>query len=148
LLPFHFTYFLGPVAPVTVYQMDRRVPTSYCAASRACPSLRLERSLSEVAPTLGARRSSPSGSWFRGRNQRRGGLPDKYSEQAETGYQGGYASKEHAPLVRPALVVQVEDATKRQSTKTDIPGAIAILEDALGPLGDAQIAHSFQEGQA
>ena len=57
-----------------------------------------------------------------------------------------YATKEKAPLVRPALVVQVEDATKKQATKTDIPGAIAIIEDVLGPLSDAQIAHSFQEG--
>jgi type III restriction enzyme len=60
----------------------------------------------------------------------------------------GYASKEKAPLVRPVLVVQVEDATKTKATTTDMPGAIAVIEDILGPLSDAQIAHSFQEGHS
>jgi type III restriction enzyme len=70
-----------------------------------------------------------------------GALLKRYAKEWAT-----YATQEKAPLVRPVLVVQVEDATKKQATKTDVPGAIAIIEDALGPLTDAQIAHSFQEG--
>ena len=57
-----------------------------------------------------------------------------------------YAAAEQAPEVRPALVVQVEDATKQKVTKTDVAGAVAIVEEILGPLSDAQVAHSFQEG--
>lgn len=59
-----------------------------------------------------------------------------------------YAKKEQAPLVHPALIVQVEDATKQQVTKTDMASAIVTLEDVLGPLSDAQLAHSFQEGHS
>lgn len=59
-----------------------------------------------------------------------------------------YAKKEKAPLVRPVLVVQVEDSTRQKVTKTDVPTAVAVVEDALGSLSDAQIAHSFQEGHS
>ncbi len=59
-----------------------------------------------------------------------------------------YAEHESAPLVRPVLVVQVEDATKQKTTKTDVPSALLVLEEALGPLTDAQIAHAFQEGHS
>jgi type III restriction enzyme len=57
-----------------------------------------------------------------------------------------YAAEEKAPSVLPVLVVQVEDATKKKVTGTDLTGAIATIEDALGPLGKAQIGHAFQEG--
>jgi type III restriction enzyme len=57
-----------------------------------------------------------------------------------------YADEERAPAVRPVLVVQVEDATRKNVTATDLAGAIATIEDALGPLGTAQIGHAFQEG--
>ena len=59
-----------------------------------------------------------------------------------------YAEKESAPLVRPVLVVQVEDATKQKTTKSDVPSALIVLEEALGALNDAQIAHAFQEGHS
>jgi len=59
-----------------------------------------------------------------------------------------YSVEEKAPLVRPVLVVQVEDATKVQVSKSDISGAVAVIEDALGPLADPQLAHAFQEGAA
>jgi len=72
-----------------------------------------------------------------------GGLLKKYEKEWSK-----YAKKEKAPLVRPALIVQVEDATKQQATKTDVAGAIAILEDILGPLTDEQTGHSFQEGHS
>jgi type III restriction enzyme len=59
-----------------------------------------------------------------------------------------YAAKEKAPLVEPILVVQVEDATKKEVTKTDLASAVAVIEDVLGPLTDEQLAHSFQEEYA
>jgi type III restriction enzyme len=72
-----------------------------------------------------------------------GALLKRYEKEWST-----YATEEMAPLVRPILVVQVEDATKKQSTKTDVSAAITIIENALGPLSDAQIGHSFQEGHS
>jgi type III restriction enzyme len=59
-----------------------------------------------------------------------------------------YCDKEAEPIVSPILVVQVEDASDGKVTKTDLAEAIAVIEDALGPLADAQVAHSFQEGNA
>jgi len=60
----------------------------------------------------------------------------------------GYCKAEAEPLVDPVLVVQVEDASDGSVTKTDLVEAIGILEDALGPLGDREITHCFQEGYA
>lgn len=57
-----------------------------------------------------------------------------------------YAEEEKSPAVRPVFVVQVEDATKKNISATDLASAIETIEDALGPLGPAQIAHAFQEG--
>ncbi len=56
-----------------------------------------------------------------------------------------YADKEEAPLVRPILVVQVEDASGRKATRTKLDEAVAKVEDVLGPLADHEVAHSFQE---
>lgn len=56
-----------------------------------------------------------------------------------------YADKEEAPVVRPILVVQVEDATQTKVTKTKVDEALAKIEDVLGPLEDREVAHSFQE---
>lgn len=57
-----------------------------------------------------------------------------------------YAEEEKAPAVKPILVVQVEDASKKQVTRTDLAGALAVLEDVLGTLSRSQVAHAFQEG--
>ncbi len=59
-----------------------------------------------------------------------------------------YCEAEGEPLVDPVLVVQVEDASAGSVTKTDLVEAIGVLEDVLGPLGERQIAHCFQEGYA
>ncbi|MFZ2114888.1 MAG: DEAD/DEAH box helicase family protein [Solirubrobacteraceae bacterium] len=49
----------------------------------------------------------------------------------------------------PILIVQVEDAHEKGTySKTNLEEAIDQLEDVLGPLRDAEIAHSFQEHTA
>jgi type III restriction enzyme len=57
-----------------------------------------------------------------------------------------YATKEAAPSVRPVLVIQVEDASATKVTKSDLGACLSVVEDALGPLDDAAVGHSFQEG--
>jgi len=57
-----------------------------------------------------------------------------------------YCAKESETAVDPVLVVQVEDASGGSVTRTDLEVAIDILEDVLGPLGEKEIAHCFQEG--
>lgn len=58
-----------------------------------------------------------------------------------------YCDKEQAPTVNPILVVQVEDGTASKLTKTDVDAALHHVEDALGQLPEAAMAHSFQESQ-
>ena len=48
-------------------------------------------------------------------------------------------------LVRPVLLVQVEDGPEGKLTSTDLPEALSALEDELGPLSDLQVGHCFQE---
>jgi type III restriction enzyme len=72
-----------------------------------------------------------------------GRLLSRYDEDWD-----GYTKREKTPAVHPVLVVQVEDATKTSPTKTDVAGALATLDGILGPLGDQQVAHAFQEGHA
>ncbi len=57
-----------------------------------------------------------------------------------------YAAKEAAPSVHPVLVVQVEDASVTKVTKTDLAACLSVVEEALGTLDDASVAHAFQEG--
>jgi type III restriction enzyme len=59
-----------------------------------------------------------------------------------------YCSKEEEPVVDPILVVQVEDATDGEVSKTDLEQALTVLEDVLGDLEEEEVAHSFQEGHA
>jgi len=52
-------------------------------------------------------------------------------------------------VVRPILVLQVEDASaSRPTTRTDLPQAIEAVEEVLGPLEEAEVGHAFQEGAA
>jgi type III restriction enzyme len=52
-------------------------------------------------------------------------------------------------LVRPILIVQVEDASRAKAvTKTDLAEAVNSIEQVVGPLEDEEIAHAFQEGTA
>lgn len=50
--------------------------------------------------------------------------------------------------VEPVLVVQVQDGTKGQLTKTDLGEVVKIIERITGPLPDAAWAHAFQEDRA
>jgi type III restriction enzyme len=50
-----------------------------------------------------------------------------------------------APSVRPILVVQVEDASGKRPTATDLKRAVDIIRQAAGPLADGAIAHCFEE---
>ncbi|HLZ29589.1 MAG TPA: DEAD/DEAH box helicase family protein [Chloroflexota bacterium] len=45
----------------------------------------------------------------------------------------------------PILVVQVEDAASANLSRTDLVVALRVIERAVGPLSDAEVAHSFQE---
>jgi type III restriction enzyme len=58
-----------------------------------------------------------------------------------------YADEEQVPTVSPILVVQVEDASAKKVTKTDLEAALRHIEDGIGTLSDAAVAHSFQESQ-
>lgn len=49
------------------------------------------------------------------------------------------------PIVMPILVVQVQDAGARRISKTDLDEVISAIEDELGGLPTAYLAHSFQE---
>jgi type III restriction enzyme len=49
-------------------------------------------------------------------------------------------------VVRPLLVVQVEDSVGKNESKTDLAEALREIEAVTGPLADEAIAHSFQEG--
>ena len=59
-----------------------------------------------------------------------------------------YCEKQAEPSVDPALVIQVEDASDGQVTKTDLDEAISVIEEVLGPLSEEAVAHAFQEGRA
>ena len=48
-------------------------------------------------------------------------------------------------VVRPILVVQVEDGSGRQLSKTSIGSAIDAITDVLGPLDVRAFAHAFEE---
>lgn len=49
------------------------------------------------------------------------------------------------PLVRPLLIVQVEDAAAGRKSRTDIAEALAALTEELSPVAGDAFAHSFQE---
>ena len=49
------------------------------------------------------------------------------------------------PVVRPLLIVQVEDAGAGRISKTDLAEAIAALTEELAPIGTEAFAHSFED---
>lgn len=57
-----------------------------------------------------------------------------------------YCAKEKELAVDPILVVQVEDASDSDVSKTDLAQALTVLEDVLGDLGEDAVGHAFQEG--
>lgn len=57
-----------------------------------------------------------------------------------------YTTQEQLPPFSPVLVIQVEDASAKKVTKTDLAACLSVVEDVLGPLNNAGVGHSFQEG--
>lgn len=57
-----------------------------------------------------------------------------------------YAKKEREPAIRPILVVQVQDGTQRQLSKTDLSEALQALNDELSSPPAEWFANAFQEG--
>ena len=49
------------------------------------------------------------------------------------------------PPVEPVLVVQVEDGTRKELTRTDLGRAVDVLEKVYGRFDDGALAHCFQE---
>lgn len=58
---------------------------------------------------------------------------------------GNYFQKENESTFEPVIVIQVEDGDGKLISKTDLEVALNGLEQVLGPLADAEVAHSFQE---
>lgn len=57
-----------------------------------------------------------------------------------------YCTTEHEPLVKPILVVQVNDRTDSVATTTDINTCLDTLEEELGrPLEIGEVAHTFND---
>jgi type III restriction enzyme len=59
-----------------------------------------------------------------------------------------YCSAHNEPIVRPVLVVQVQDGSARQISATDLGAAVGVIDEALGPLPTEAYAHAFQDGAA
>lgn len=58
----------------------------------------------------------------------------------------GYCQEEDELPVRPILVVQVQDASGKQISKTNIAEAMGAIEEEAGPLENGAFAHALQEG--
>jgi len=60
-----------------------------------------------------------------------------------------YGARERlAEPVRPVLVVQVEDGTAQQDTRTNLEQVLQVIESVMGPLADDHVAHAFQDGHS
>jgi type III restriction enzyme len=59
-----------------------------------------------------------------------------------------YCEAQGEELIRPLLIVQVEDGGGGAVSRTDLPQAIAAIRSEVGPLPDRAFAHAFQEGTA
>jgi type III restriction enzyme len=56
------------------------------------------------------------------------------------------ASQHETQIVRPILLVQVEDGSKGRTSATDLDQVVSVLREEAGGLNVAELAHSFQEG--
>ncbi|MCB0021564.1 MAG: DEAD/DEAH box helicase family protein [Caldilinea sp.] len=57
-----------------------------------------------------------------------------------------YCTAEGEPVVRPLLVIQVEDGTDKLLTRSDLPAALAQVESILGrKLEAGEVAHTFHD---
>jgi type III restriction enzyme len=60
-----------------------------------------------------------------------------------------YSRREQlAKAVRPILVIQVEDASGKRLTATDLTRTLDLIRQVAGPLADGAVAHCFQEKQS
>src|SRR5438067_11841971 len=57
-----------------------------------------------------------------------------------------YCAGQGEPVVRPVLVVQVQDGSGKQISKTDIAEAISVVHAEAADMTNEALAHSFQEG--
>jgi type III restriction enzyme len=57
-----------------------------------------------------------------------------------------YAKQNGGPVVKPILVVQVQDGSGKQVSKTNLAKAITATTEELGSASAMTLAHSFQEG--
>ncbi len=57
-----------------------------------------------------------------------------------------YCKSQKELVVKPILLVQVEDGNQKQVSKTDLAQLIDVLNEASGPLQTMALAHAFQEG--
>lgn len=57
-----------------------------------------------------------------------------------------YCEEQQEPPVRPIFVVQVQDGTGKQLSRTDLGAAIRAIDDEVGPLAGDAFSHAFQEG--
>ena len=57
-----------------------------------------------------------------------------------------YSQSQGEAVVRPILVIQVEDGSDKRLTKTDLSTSLAALESAIGrKLREAEVAHTFND---
>ena len=56
-----------------------------------------------------------------------------------------YCNKERDELVRPILVVQVEDGTDKVVTRSPLGDIVRVIERQVGPLSANEIVHCFQD---
>lgn len=56
-----------------------------------------------------------------------------------------YCESQNMAVVEPVLVIQVEDGTASNLTKTPLATAILTLEEAVGTISSEELAHCFQE---
>jgi type III restriction enzyme len=68
------------------------------------------------------------------------------SWQRYTKVWGEYCAAQGEPLVLPVLVVQVQDGTGNQLSRTDLAEALQVLRSEAGDLPSEAFAHSFQQG--
>lgn len=59
---------------------------------------------------------------------------------------GAYCSDEKEQTVWPVLVVQIENGSDRQLTKTDLVAALSVIENAIGRrLNEGEVAHALHD---
>lgn len=68
--------------------------------------------------------------------------------QAFASHWEGYCKKQREPVIRPILMVQVQDGSQGKISNTDLDAAITAINETAGFLAPDAFAHSFQEGSS